>query len=159
MSGQFPGRSLDSRDQLERFQAKWIPVRVKKTRQIKNLEPRFDSTETEKALVLTTIVDRALLHTCGLGPGVKCHSHFFRVHESPADVSVLRTGIERNEPIAVLAVGLEPVADLLRPLPEYLRAFRAFNSYFFFDHEMSPDSMRAFCLPWFKDLSIGLLNA
>jgi hypothetical protein len=24
---------------LERFQAKWTPVRVKKTRQIKNLEP------------------------------------------------------------------------------------------------------------------------
>src|ERR1700754_1738012 len=38
------------RDILERFQAKWIPVRVKKTRQIKNLEPRFDSIETEKAL-------------------------------------------------------------------------------------------------------------
>jgi hypothetical protein len=35
---------------LERFQAKWIPVRVKKTRQIKNLAPRFDSIETEKAL-------------------------------------------------------------------------------------------------------------
>jgi hypothetical protein len=34
---------------LERFQAKWKPVRVKKTRQIKNLEPRFDSIETEKA--------------------------------------------------------------------------------------------------------------
>jgi len=27
----------------------WIPVRVKKTRQIKNLEPRFDSIETEMA--------------------------------------------------------------------------------------------------------------
>ena len=37
---------------LERFQAKWRPVRVKKTRQIKNLEPRFDSIETEKALGL-----------------------------------------------------------------------------------------------------------
>src|SRR5258708_6750961 len=35
---------------LERFQTKWRPVRVKKTRQIKNLEPRFDSIETEKAL-------------------------------------------------------------------------------------------------------------
>ena len=35
---------------LERFRAKWKPVRVKKTRQIKNLEPRFDSIETEKAL-------------------------------------------------------------------------------------------------------------
>jgi len=34
---------------LERFQAKWKLVRVKKTRQIKNLEPRFDSIEAEKA--------------------------------------------------------------------------------------------------------------
>src|SRR6266567_3869967 len=44
----------------ERFQAKacpgldpgWIPVRVKKTRQNKKLEPRSDSIGTEKALVL-----------------------------------------------------------------------------------------------------------
>jgi hypothetical protein len=35
---------------LERFRAKWIPARVKKTRQIRNLEPRFDFIETEKAL-------------------------------------------------------------------------------------------------------------
>jgi hypothetical protein len=38
---------------LERFQAKWKPVRVEKTRQIKNLEPRFDSIETEKALAIS----------------------------------------------------------------------------------------------------------
>jgi hypothetical protein len=31
---------------LERFRAKWIPVRVKKTRQNKNLEPGFDSIKT-----------------------------------------------------------------------------------------------------------------
>jgi predicted N-acetyltransferase YhbS len=36
---------------LERFQAKWGPVRVKKTHQINNLEPRFDSSETDRALV------------------------------------------------------------------------------------------------------------
>ena len=35
---------------LERFRAKWIPVRVKKTRQNKNLEPRSDSIGTEMAL-------------------------------------------------------------------------------------------------------------
>ena len=43
---------------LERFPAKacpgldpgWVPVRVKKTRQIKNLEPRYDPIGTEKAL-------------------------------------------------------------------------------------------------------------
>ena len=38
------------KDLSERFRAKWTPVRVKKTRQIKNLELRFDSIETEKAL-------------------------------------------------------------------------------------------------------------
>jgi hypothetical protein len=41
--------------QLERFRAKWIPVRVKKTRQNKNLEPRSDSIGTEKALELRVI--------------------------------------------------------------------------------------------------------
>ena len=35
---------------LERFQAKWIPVRVKKTRQGKNPEPGSDAIRTEKAL-------------------------------------------------------------------------------------------------------------
>jgi hypothetical protein len=34
-----------------RFQAKQRPVRLKKTRQIRKLAPRFDSIETEKALV------------------------------------------------------------------------------------------------------------
>src|SRR5882757_8476185 len=33
-----------------RFPAKWKPVRVKKTRQIKNPEPRSDSIGTDKAL-------------------------------------------------------------------------------------------------------------
>jgi hypothetical protein len=37
---------------LERFPAKWIPVRVKKTRQNKRLELRSDSIGTEKALAL-----------------------------------------------------------------------------------------------------------
>jgi hypothetical protein len=36
--------------QLERFQAKWLPVRVKKTRQTKRLEPGSDSIRTDKAL-------------------------------------------------------------------------------------------------------------
>src|SRR5229473_2258535 len=54
----YPKLRLSDSVVLERFQAKacpgldpgWKPVRVKKTRQIKNLEPRFDSIETEKAL-------------------------------------------------------------------------------------------------------------
>ena len=54
MPGTSPGMTSFAVDaeakELERFQAKWKPVRVKKTRQIENLEPRFDSIETEKAL-------------------------------------------------------------------------------------------------------------
>jgi len=44
---------------LERFQAKWRPVRVKKTRQIKNLEFPFESIETEKAPGVKTGQHRA----------------------------------------------------------------------------------------------------
>jgi methylated-DNA-[protein]-cysteine S-methyltransferase len=53
----------------ERFPAKWRPVRVKKTRQIKNLESRSDSIGTEKALEsfnldrLPTPIGTALLVT------------------------------------------------------------------------------------------------
>ena len=49
----------------ERFQAKWKPVRVEKTRQIKNLEPRFDSIETGKALAVGR-QNRAILNRCNL---------------------------------------------------------------------------------------------
>jgi hypothetical protein len=35
---------------LERFRAKWMPVRVKKTRQNRRLEPGSDSIRTDKAL-------------------------------------------------------------------------------------------------------------
>jgi len=42
--------SLLAMTELERFPAKWKPVRVKKTRQNKNLEPRSDSIGTDKAL-------------------------------------------------------------------------------------------------------------
>jgi len=56
---------------LERFQAKWKPVRVKKMRQIKNLEPRFDSIETEKALAAHAILQQP-----------KPHQAFRRSHNS-----------------------------------------------------------------------------
>jgi hypothetical protein len=40
----------------ESFRAKWIPVRVKKTRQTKRLEPGSDSIRTDKALVIATFL-------------------------------------------------------------------------------------------------------
>jgi hypothetical protein len=45
--------SAETFGDFARFQAKCTPVRVKKTRQIKNLEPRFDSIEAGKALANT----------------------------------------------------------------------------------------------------------
>lgn len=91
-----------------------------------------------ETLELTAITDRALRQTLALGPGFEYRPHFFGAHERAADISVFRTGIERDEPIAVLAIGLEPVADFLRPLPEYLRAFRASDFDYFVDHEKLP---------------------
>src|ERR1700722_9959275 len=41
---------------LERFRAKWTPVRAKKTRQNKRPEPRSDSIRTEKALIVMIAV-------------------------------------------------------------------------------------------------------
>ena len=54
---------------LERFQAKWRPVRVKKTRQIKNLELRFDSIETDKALdnAVESVALQAFADPCANG--------------------------------------------------------------------------------------------
>lgn len=36
------GNRTDLPKSIERFQARWIPVRIKKTRQNKNLMPRSD---------------------------------------------------------------------------------------------------------------------
>ena len=49
-SSRVPLRAEDALEHLERFPAKWTPVRVKKTRQNENLEPRSDYIGTEKAL-------------------------------------------------------------------------------------------------------------
>jgi hypothetical protein len=100
-----------------------------------------------RQLDLASIADPALRQNFVFWPGFKHHAHLFGAHESPADIPIFRSGIERDQPIAMLAVRLEPVADFLRPLPEYLRAFRAFDFYFFVDHEMPLSSLAAFCFP------------
>jgi hypothetical protein len=65
------------------------------------------------------------------------YSHFFRAHERPADVSVFGSGVERDQPIAVLTIHLEPISEFLRSLSEYLRALRAFDLYLVVDHKCS----------------------
>src|ERR1700730_15247670 len=105
---------------------------------------------------MTRFGDKALRHTFVFGPVFMLHSSFFGVLESPADIPVFRTGIERNQPIAVLAVRLEPVANFLSPLAEYLGAFRAFDFDLFVDHGMLRS--QAFCFARLKRLFKGLLK-
>jgi hypothetical protein len=88
-----------------------------------------------------------LRHTFVCGPGLKRRSNVFGAHEGPTDIPVFRTAIERNQPIAVLAVGLESIAEFLRALPKYLRAFRAFDPYFVIDHELPLNSGQHSALP------------
>ena len=56
---------------LERFPAKWVPVRVKKTRQNKKREPRSDLIGTGKALVLAAALAAALTAVPCLGQSSK----------------------------------------------------------------------------------------
>ena len=93
------------------------------------------------------------------GSGFDRHSHFPGAGERTPDIFVFRTGIERNQPVAVLAVGLKPIADFLRPFPEHLRAFGAFDFHFFVDHGVLPRNPRvAICLPRLKGAFEGLLK-
>jgi cytochrome c peroxidase len=55
-----PNFTDDAFHALEHFQAKWTPVRVKKMRENKNLEPRFDSIKSGNALERTAPADRGL---------------------------------------------------------------------------------------------------
>jgi hypothetical protein len=98
-------------------------------------------------LELAPIPNRALRRTLGFWPRFKQHAQLFGVQESAADIFVFRTGVERDQPIAVLAIGLESVADFLRPLPEDLRAFRAFDFDFVVGHECPLNLRAAFCFP------------
>src|SRR3984885_3815298 len=74
------GRERSAREKLERFRAKacpaldagWIPVRVKKTRQNKNPEPRSDSIGTEKALAAGFVDASRPQLQCNLQPRQPC---------------------------------------------------------------------------------------
>ena len=56
--------------------------------------------------------------------------------QCPSDVGVFRTELEGNQPVAMLAVDLKTGPDLLRALPKYLGASRAFNSDLVINHEI-----------------------
>jgi hypothetical protein len=79
-------------------------------------------------------------------------SYFFGAREGTTDICVLGTAIERDQSIAVLAVRLKSVTNFLRSLSEYLRAFRAFDFYFFVNHGMPQKAKRAFSYSEFKGL-------
>ena len=89
------------KDPPERFQAKWRPVRVKKTRQIKNLEPRFDSIETEKALAKSWFAARrdTLYRKCSRSKRLAC-------------AAVI---IGAGDPFGVATAGVAEAATVLSP--------------------------------------------
>jgi hypothetical protein len=70
-----------------------------------------------------------------LRPGcLKGNSRFPSTHKGTTDIPILGTGIERDQPIAMLAVRLKAVPKILRPLSKYHRAFGAFDFDLFIDH-------------------------
>ena len=89
--GNIYGKAMDrarlSPRRSERFQAKWKPVRVKKTRQTKNLEPRFDSIKAEKALGWAARIYRHGEVKNGAAALIGGHpqSPFMRLDNRPAD--------------------------------------------------------------------------
>src|SRR5664279_2230140 len=69
----------------------WIPVRIKKTRQIMNLELRFDSIETEKALVgVGQFAQRRLEDLAGLADQSRSVHHAGAVGEGTGDADAHR---------------------------------------------------------------------
>ncbi|MGB9115239.1 hypothetical protein [Bradyrhizobium sp.] len=97
---------------------------------------------------------RRLFQTCSFALGFNRQSDFPGAQQRFANISVFRTAVERDQPVAVRAIGLKPVADPVRALAKYLRAFRALDFDFFIDHEMLPNSKNAVCDPrlngWFE---------
>jgi len=104
----------------------------------------------ENGLELAAIAGLVFDHGFALGLGFKCRPYLSGARQRPADVSVFCTDIERDQSIAVLAVRLKSVTKLLRALSKYLRAFRAFDLYFFVDHETSQVECRDCVYPRFK---------
>jgi hypothetical protein len=104
----------------------------------------------DDALVLAAIGDRSLCRlcqACGFALGFQRRSRFPGAHERFANIYVFRTIVEGNQPIAVRTIGLKSVADPVRALAKYLRAFRAFDFDFFIDHEMPLSLKGAVCVP------------
>src|SRR6266702_1552784 len=110
---------------LERFPAKWIPVRVKKTRQNKKIEPRSDSIGTEKALerfspgtqVEFERPGAAVLmvqHPIGIGDGGD-------VEEAVRATRILQFRPQAEQAIALDAAVDDDVPDMDSLRPEFAR--------------------------------------
>jgi hypothetical protein len=66
-----------------------------------------------------------------------------------ADVRIFRAQFERDQPVAILAIGLKPVTDLLRAFAKYLGAFSAPDSYFVINHWIPLEAAH-----WDRDVSV-----
>src|SRR5271168_959606 len=74
-------------------------------------------------------------NACGLAARLDHEPQLLGANQRFTDISVFRVHVEGDQPVAVMAVGLEAVAHFLRALAENLRAFRALDSDFLVDHE------------------------
>ncbi|MGO8908133.1 MAG: hypothetical protein ACLQDM_02205 [Bradyrhizobium sp.] len=99
-----------------------------------------------------------LLQACGFAFGVNRQSNVPGAQQRLANISVFGIVVEGNQPIAVRTVRLQPVADPVRALAKYLRAFRAFDFDFFIDHEMSPEFKGEVCVPRLNGVFEGSLK-
>jgi hypothetical protein len=100
--------------------------------------------------VLAAIEDRSRRRLCEARAAafvLQRQPHFLGAHERFANISVVRTVVEGNQPIAMPAIGLKSVADPLRAKAKDLRAFRAFDFDFIVDHESFPAIESAVCVP------------
>jgi hypothetical protein len=105
-------------------------------------------------LELTAVDDRGLRCNLVFALSLNRHSYFFGVRQSTTNISVFRAAIECNQSIAMLTVRLEPVTDMLRPLPEHLETLGTLDFYFFIDHET--DSTASASATFAKTRTVGV---
>jgi hypothetical protein len=60
------------------------------------------------------------------------------VNERAPDIWILGSGIEGDQPIAVWAIGLKAIAELVCSIPKHHRAFGAFDLDLILTHGMRP---------------------
>jgi hypothetical protein len=109
--------------------------------------PAALAADPEAAAVLSRRLILAAIHhrdrrvllgdACGLAACLDHEPQFLGAHEGPADIAIFRSHVERNQAVAMRAVGLETVTHSAGALAKNLRALCALDLDFLVDHERS----------------------